>query len=73
MRYKVHKGDTLDRIARVYGVKPARIELEEAWKRGFPRDLTTLAADRWYAHARTRALAEATLFVGLRKAGMPDG
>ena len=50
----------------------ARGELEEAWNRGFRRTMTALQDDSWYANPRVRALAEATYFVGLRKAGMPD-
>jgi len=50
----------------------ARAELDEAWKRGFHRSMVSLAADRWYANPKTRALAEASYFVGLRRAGLPD-
>jgi tetratricopeptide (TPR) repeat protein len=51
----------------------ARTELEEAWKRGFRRTMAGLSEDPWYASPKIRALAEATYFVGLRKAGMPEG
>src|SRR5262249_7857478 len=50
----------------------ARTELEQGWLRGFHRSLTALERDRWYEHPKTRALAEATYFAGLRKAGMPE-
>jgi adenylate cyclase len=52
--------------------QPARRELEEAWKRGFSRTMAGFGNDPWYANPKTRALAEATFFVGLRKAGMPE-
>jgi adenylate cyclase len=51
----------------------AQTELEEAWKQGFRRTIAGLQEDSWYANPKIRALAEATYFVGLRKAGMPDG
>jgi TolB-like protein/class 3 adenylate cyclase len=51
----------------------ARSELEEAWKHGFRRTMAELRSDAWYANPQVRALAEATYFVGLRKAGMPEG
>ncbi|HEV8679521.1 MAG TPA: adenylate/guanylate cyclase domain-containing protein [Stellaceae bacterium] len=51
----------------------ARSELEEAWKRGFHRTMAGFNGDPWYANPKVRALAEATYFVGLRKAGMPEG
>ena len=51
----------------------ARIELEQAWKRGLRRTLAQFKDDPWYASPKVRALAEATYFAGLRKAGMPDG
>jgi hypothetical protein len=51
----------------------ARGELEEAWKHGFRRNMAGLSDDPWYASPKVRALAEATYFVGLRKAGMPEG
>jgi adenylate cyclase len=50
----------------------ARAELEEAWKNGFRRTIATLQDDSWYANPKVRAMAGATYFVGLRKAGMPD-
>jgi LysM repeat protein len=34
VRYKVHKGDTLERIARVYGVTPARLAERNRLKPG---------------------------------------
>lgn len=51
----------------------ARAELEEAWRRGFHRTMAEFAGDPWYANPKIRALAEATYFIGLRKAGMPEG
>ena len=51
----------------------ARSELDEAWKRGFRRNMAGLTDDPWYANPKVRALAEASYFVGLRKAGMPEG
>lgn len=36
IRYKVHKGDTLDRIARVYGVKPEALAARNRLKQGDP-------------------------------------
>jgi hypothetical protein len=51
---------------------PARAELEAAWNRGFRRNLAALRSDDWYANPKVRALAEATYFAGLSKAGMAD-
>jgi TolB-like protein/class 3 adenylate cyclase len=51
----------------------AQTELDEAWKQGFRRTIAALQEDSWYANPKIRALAEATYFAGLRKAGMPDG
>jgi tetratricopeptide (TPR) repeat protein len=51
----------------------ARSELNEAWKHGFRRNMAGLKDDPWYASPKVRALAEASYFVGLRKAGMPEG
>ena len=48
-------------------------ELEEAWKRGLHRTMAGFNEDPWYASPKIRALAEATYFAGLRKAGMPGG
>jgi tetratricopeptide (TPR) repeat protein len=51
----------------------ARSEIEEAWKRGLHRTMAGFNEDPWYASPKIRALAEATYFAGLRKAGMPEG
>jgi adenylate cyclase len=51
----------------------ARSELDEAWKHGFRRNMAGMKDDPWYASPKVRALAEASYFVGLRKAGMPEG
>ena len=50
----------------------ARVELEAAWNRGFRRNLAALRSDDWYANPKVRALAEATYFAGLSKAGMAE-
>ena len=49
----------------------ARAELKQALALGLRQSISVLSADPWYRNPRTRALAEATYFVGLRKAGMP--
>ena len=54
-------------------VEEARNALERAWQRGFRRHMAEFKDDPWYANPRVRALAEATYFIGLRKAGMPEG
>ena len=36
MRYKVHRGDTLDQIARVYGVTVDRLAERNRLKKGEP-------------------------------------
>ena len=54
-------------------VERARGELDEAWKRGLHRTIAGLSDDPWYSNPKVRALAEATYFIGLRKAGMPEG
>jgi adenylate cyclase len=63
-------------LASAYALKgqeaAARAELKTAFALGLRQSITALAADPWYRHPKTRALAEATYFVGLRKAGMPE-
>ena len=51
----------------------AGIELQDAWQHGFIKTMAGFAEDPWYANPKVRALAEKTYFVGLRKAGMPEG
>lgn len=53
-------------------IERAQGELQAAWNRGFRRNLATLRRDDWYANPKVRALAEASYFVGLRKAGLPE-
>ena len=49
----------------------ARAALKTASALGLSPSIAALAADPWYRNPKFRALAEATYFVGLRKAGMP--
>jgi TolB-like protein len=53
-------------------IERARPELEEAWNRGFHRTMAGFDREGWYANAKVRSLAEASYFIGLRKAGMPE-
>ncbi len=53
-------------------IERARAELDHAWKLGFRRTMAAFDGDPWYANPKVRALAEATYFLGLRKAGMPE-
>jgi adenylate cyclase len=50
----------------------ADAELKQALALGLHRSISALLADPWYRNPKTRALAEATYFRGLRKAGMPE-
>ncbi len=63
-------------LASAYALKGemtlARAELKQAIALGLHQSISALLADPWYRHPKTRALAEATYFVGLRKAGLPE-
>jgi adenylate cyclase len=61
-------------LASAYALKgdepAARAALKTASALGLHQSISALAADSWYQNPKFRALAEATYFVGLRKAGM---
>jgi adenylate cyclase len=65
-------------LAAAYALKGqedrARLSLAEAQRlnAGYS-SLAAVARSPWYANPKIRALAEATYFVGLRKAGLPEG